>query len=151
MNSAGKVLLGDLESSRYVGPDRNGKKCTFWKKAGGEGTFNSPERHSESAELDEKTDIYRNALTLWTVFTREFPFQGKEDVKDLVLSGERPSLDALEGYPQEVKDMLEEAWDTDPTKRPSAEDMVKTMTAIVKNYKPEESGGKGRRGGEVEA
>ena len=65
-----------------------------------------------------------------------------------MLSGERPSLDGLEGYPQEVKDMLEEAWDADPTKRPSAEDMVKTMTAIVKNYKPEESGDSNEEYGE---
>ena len=102
-----------------------------------------------SAELDEKDDIYRNALALWTVFMREFPFQDWEkDVKDLILRGERPSLDGLEGYPKEVKDMLEEAWDTDPTKRPSAEDMVKTMTAVVKNYKPEESGNSDEGNGE---
>ena len=139
VNPKGKVLLGDLESSRYVGLDKNGNKCTYWKKAGGK--FNSPERMAGSAESDEKDDIYRNALALWTVFMREFPFQDWEkDVKDLVLRGERPSLDGLEGYPQEVKDMLEEAWDTNPMKRPSAEDMVKTMTAVVKNYKPEKSG-----------
>jgi hypothetical protein len=139
VNPNGKVQLSDLESSRYVGLDKNGNKCTYWKKAGGK--FNSPERMAGSAELDEKDDIYRNALALWTVFMREFPFQDWEkDVKDLILRGERPSLDGLEGYPQEVKDMLEEAWDTDPTKRPSAEDMVKTMTAVVKNYKPEKSG-----------
>ena len=136
VNLEGKVLLGDLESSRYVGLDKNGNKCTFWKKAGGVGTFNSPERMAGSTELDEKTDIYCNALTLWTVFMREFPYKDEKNVTSLVLSGERPSLDGLEGYPQEVKDMLEEAWDTNPMKRPSAEDMVKTMTAVVKNYMP---------------
>ena len=80
---------------------------------------------------------------------REFPFQDWEkDVKDLVLRGERPSLDELEGYSKKVKDMLEEAWDTDPTKRPSAEDMVNTMTAVVKNYKPEKSGNSDEENGE---
>ena len=44
--------------------------------------------------------------------------------------------------------MLGEAWDADPTKRPSAEDMVKTMTAIVKNYKPVESGSSDEEYGE---
>ena len=139
INSEGKVQLGDLELSRYVGFDNSGKKCTFSKVKGdlskkNNGIFDSPERLSLNDNLDEKTDIYRVALTLWSLLSRESPYKKQKDFKHSVIAGERPSLDLVSGYPQEMKDLIVEAWDSDPQKRPSATEMAKRMRVIVKQF-----------------
>ena len=46
----------------------------------------------------------------------------------------RPSMDLVSKYPQEMRDLIVEAWDSDPRKRPTAADMVTRMQSIVKKY-----------------
>ena len=139
----GKVLLGDLESSHYVGPNMSGKgRCTFSKvksdlAKSSPSIFHSPERLALNDNLDEKDDIYRVALALWSLLSRRLPYIKKikrDNFKDLVVGGERPSMDLVSEYPQEMKDLIVEAWDSDPRKRPTAADMVTRMQSIVKKY-----------------
>ena len=139
----GKVLLGDLESSHFVGPNMSGKgRCTFSKvksdlAKSSPSIFHSPERLALNDNLDEKDDIYRVALALWSLLSRRLPYIKKikrNNFKDLVVGGERPSMDLVRKYPQEMKDLIVEAWDSDPRKRPTAADMVTRMQSIVKKY-----------------
>ena len=98
------------------------------------GIFDSPERLSLNDNLDEKTDIYRVALTLWSLLSRESPYKRQKDFKHSVIAGERPSLDLVSGYPQEMKDLIVQAWDSEPQKRPSASEMAERMRVIVKQF-----------------
>lgn len=45
-----------------------------------------------------------------------------------ILSGRRPNLDVIP-LPQLLKDLIKRCWDADPSKRPTANDLVKTLNA----------------------
>lgn len=135
----GKVQLGDFHSSKYVGLDDYGRKCSYLHCSIGE-VYQAPECVLDENEKDEKADIYGVALILWSLRSRELPYKSLEKRpykliaggQKRIIAGERPDLTLVSDYPQEMKDLIVEAWDSDPSKRPSAEDLVKRMEDIVK-------------------
>ena len=40
----------------------------------------------------------------------------------------------MKGYPQDMKDLIAEAWNDDPLQRPTATELVERMESIIQNY-----------------
>ena len=156
VNSSGRVLLGDFHVSAYVGLDKScEKKCSYTRdyyRASwwAEMSHCAPEMLSRGRDLDEKTDVYQVALILWALRSRESPYKNMERSenekilvpggRERIIAGERPDLALMSDYPSELKELIVEAWDTDPLKRPPAANMVKRMEGIVLKYgQPAES------------
>ena len=53
---------------------------------------------------------------------------------DRTKKGSRPDLSLMKGYPQDMKDLIAEAWSDDPLQRPTATELVERMESIIQNY-----------------
>ena len=74
-------------------------------------------------------DVFAFGVFLWEVFTRMHPFLGVPrlcDVQELILRGARPPL--VDGWPEELKELITRCVDSDPDKRPS---MLQAMSKLV--------------------
>ena len=47
---------------------------------------------------------------------------------------DRPPMEKMSDYPQAMQDLIVEAWDANPNKRPSATEMVQRIEAILHDY-----------------
>lgn len=104
----GTLLLSDFDSVRYAGNSNSNTKCR-----------------------DTKDNIYRLALMLWMLRAKKRPnralwWQGMEQ--------DRPPMGKMSDYPQAMQDLIVEAWDANPTKRPSATEMVQRIEAILHDH-----------------
>jgi len=147
INFEGRVLLGDFEKMEYIGPHHvnNCLHKTIWNlRSGG----SAPERMLGNEFVNESGDIYSVALVLWSLLAREMPYKDiygiidDSDVKARIIAGERPPLALISDYPQAMKDLIIESWDSNPSKRPKASEMVKRMEDIIWNYKSSSDGSK---------
>jgi hypothetical protein len=71
------------------------------------------------------------------MFSGKIPFEdvGIYDLKFLLQRGERPSLPADDlsrrrGLSLEMEDLIQDCWDQEPTKRPSADEVVKQLQLL---------------------
>ncbi|GBC41408.2 kinase-like domain-containing protein [Rhizophagus irregularis DAOM 181602=DAOM 197198] len=65
------------------------------------------------------SDIYSIAMTMWEVSSGQPPFANYEDDYNLamdIVNGMRPKI--ISGTPLKYKELMEQCWDADPTKRP---------------------------------
>ncbi len=148
INSEGRVLLNDFNRMKYTGPvnalvhdqseniDQSNTKCVF-RTPVAKGKWRAPEEYADSSSLDEKLDIYSLCMVLWTLRSREPPFEEyeREDVyKGVVEDNLRPSVDAMADYPPKMQELIVRGWDADPKKRPSAAEMVREIEQIIAEY-----------------
>jgi hypothetical protein len=71
------------------------------------------------------------------MFSGKLPFEGVEiyDLKPLLQRGERPSLPADDlsrrrGLNPEIEDVIRDCWTQEPTKRPSADQVVERLQIL---------------------
>ncbi|POG74691.1 kinase-like domain-containing protein, partial [Rhizophagus irregularis DAOM 181602=DAOM 197198] len=65
------------------------------------------------------SDIYSIAMIMWEISSGQPPFANYEDDYDLamdIVNGMRPKF--VSGTPLKYKELMEQCWDADPTKRP---------------------------------
>lgn len=139
VDTKGNLYLNDFNRIKYAGPRlANGKpteeKCTF-STGVAKGKWRSPEEY-EFAELDEKLDVYSLSLVLWSLRSRVKPYAdlSREKVYKLIPKGHRPPVSAMAGFPVEMQQLIQRAWDTDSAKRPSAAELVTSIEKILANY-----------------
>lgn len=109
VDEQGTVLLGDFHKIHYTGYSNTNTKCQFqWK---------------DGSIADEKQDIHDTALVLWQLQSRIAPEVGPVTVEK------------MKDYPQAMQDLIVEAWDADPAKRPCAREMVRRIGTILRSYK----------------
>ena len=80
--------------------------------------FNGEETYSE------KVDCFSFGMLLYELITLKHPFDGQEQIKDIILNGGRPlikSQDLL--YPTLMLDLMCLCWLDNPSDRPSAENI----------------------------
>jgi serine/threonine protein kinase len=78
----------------------------------------------QGAPYSKATDIYALGMVMWELSAGEPPFNDREHDADLILAicdGERPQI--VEGTPDCWVQLMTRCWDSDPTKRPTAEDV----------------------------
>ncbi len=92
----------------------------------------------------ESTDVYALSIVLWELWAKRTPYAGMQvnDIAKLVRQGGRPELPPDDGSLQPpVKEnvayhvLMCEAWDSEPSKRPSALDVVARLEAISRDLK----------------
>ena len=132
INDEGQVVLGDFNLMNSVGLGE--RKCSFH----GFLNYGAPEEDNPDEIYDEKIDIYHVAFVLWQLRARREPFDDLNAIGRRVIAGERPDIGLMNDYPQEMTNLIVEAWDGDPTKRPSASDLVKRIEAILQTYDDKE-------------
>jgi len=84
-------------------------------------------------EYDERADVYSFGINLWELCSRRVPWEGRQDVKQVVVKGERPSLDAEtldSNCPPELVVLIQRCWAADPAQRPDFCEIVNVLKAI---------------------
>ncbi|GES80085.1 kinase-like domain-containing protein [Rhizophagus clarus] len=77
-------------------------------------------------EYTFKSDIYSIAMLMWEISSGQPPFINYEHDYDLainIINGIRPKI--VLGTPIEYKNLMEQCWDADPSKRPDHEELTK--------------------------
>jgi mitogen-activated protein kinase kinase kinase 7 len=80
--------------------------------------------------LSLKGDVYALAMTLWEIQSRKEPFANLSTfrVGRLVMGGERPAI--MAGCDPTFADLVRTGWHQQPEKRPSAQEIVRTLEAL---------------------
>ncbi|TKR94021.1 hypothetical protein L596_008370 [Steinernema carpocapsae] len=120
------VKLGDYGISRSSYPSGGAKGF------GGTEGFMAPEimRYNGEQEYTEKVDCFSFGMFLYELITLKLPFDGHDQLKDIILDGGRPSLTPSELlYPCNLLDLMVVCWAQQPSDRPSASQLVSMTTA----------------------
>lgn len=86
-------------------------------------------------DYDERADVYSFGVNLWEMCTRRVPWEGRADVRKVVVMGERLKLDETtldEGCPPQLLALIEKCWSTDPNLRPHFGTIVAELKSISK-------------------
>lgn len=86
------------------------------------------------ASYGEAADVYALAITMWDVIypgVEKYPSSNNNFLRifDSVISGTRPKLDDPELHPR-LRALLEFSWHDDPSRRPSAPMLVRTLEQV---------------------
>ncbi|POG72953.1 kinase-like domain-containing protein [Rhizophagus irregularis DAOM 181602=DAOM 197198] len=139
---SGNILYSQFNSRWYIsdlgfcGPADKSSKCIY-----GNLPYIAPEVIN-GKEYTFKSDIYSIAILMWEISSGQPPFINHEHDYDLVMNiinGIRPKI--VLGTPAEYKNLMEQCWDADPSKRPDIITLDKKMTKINLFYQssPDES------------
>src|ERR1051325_9407276 len=73
------------------------------------------------------SDIYSIGMLMWEISSGQPPFFNKHpyDLVIKIINGMRPKI--VPGTPLEYKELMEQCWDADPTKRPDIETLDRKM------------------------
>jgi serine/threonine protein kinase len=85
-------------------------------------------------EYSFASDVYSIGMLMWEVSSGQPPFVYKDDY-DLaikIINGMRPRV--IPGTPLEYRELMEQCWDADPTKRPKIFILKKKIANIYKSY-----------------
>lgn len=94
----------------------------------------------QGAEHTPETDIYALGVTMFEVFTRKEPFEGEDSMRvfDRMRSGAerglRPPLP--EKLPEEVKELIQQCWHTDPARRLKLPEIKYLITKLPEDKVP---------------
>ncbi|PKK75473.1 kinase-like protein [Rhizophagus irregularis] len=128
---SGNILYSELNSGWYIsdlgfcGPADKSSKCIY-----GNLPYIAPEVIN-GKEYTFKSDIYSIAMLMWEISSGQPPFINHEHDYDLVMNiinGIRPKI--VLGTPTEYKNLMEQCWDADPSKRPDTD----TLSFHSKSY-----------------
>jgi serine/threonine protein kinase len=81
------------------------------------------------------SDIYSIGIIMWEISSGQPPFIDDKNDYDLVIkiiNGTRPEI--IPETPLEYKELMEQCWDADSTKRPNANDLSNKINKINRSY-----------------
>lgn len=116
-----QIKLADYSISRCVLP-------TGTKGFAGTPGFMAPEilKYNGEESYSEKVDCFSFAMVLYELITLKHPFEGQDQIKDIVLNGGRPLVKTADlTYPSLMLDLMCLCWLDNPNERPSAEQIFK--------------------------
>ena len=85
------------------------------------------------------SDIYSIGMLMWEISSGQPPFVNKHnyDLAIKIVNGMRPKI--IPGTPLEYKELMEQCWDADPTKRPDVKTLCDKLIEMRKlSYQKEE-------------
>src|SRR5215213_3772405 len=85
------------------------------------------------------SDIYSIGMLMWEISSGQPPFINKHnyDLAIKIINGMRPKI--IPGTPLAYKELMEQCWDADPTKRPDIETLLGKATEMgILSYQNEE-------------
>ncbi|XP_019617338.1 PREDICTED: leucine-rich repeat serine/threonine-protein kinase 1-like [Branchiostoma belcheri] len=98
------------------------------KGYGGSPGYMAPEivQHYGMEAYTEKVDCFSFAMFLYELLSLKQPFEGLDQINDLILREKRPPLTEKErSYPTNILDIMSLCWSHDPHNRPKAADIHK--------------------------
>ncbi|CAH1229976.1 ANK3 [Branchiostoma lanceolatum] len=98
------------------------------KGYGGSPGYMAPEivQHYGMEAYTEKVDCFSFAMFLYELLSLKQPFEGLDQINDLILREKRPPLTEKErSYPTNILDVMSLCWSHDPHNRPRAADIHK--------------------------
>ncbi|CAF0874165.1 unnamed protein product, partial [Brachionus calyciflorus] len=115
------VKLADYSISRSVLP-------TGTKGFAGTPGFMAPEilKYNGEETYSEKVDSFSYSMLLYELITLRHPYEGQEQIKDIVLNGGRPIVRNQDlNYPSLMLDLMCLCWMDSPSDRPSSNQILK--------------------------
>ena len=128
-HATGRAVLLDFGFADQVG-------SSF--KAGSP-VYASPEKLSGSGPISTKVDVYAWAVSTWQILELRQPYDWVDSIEQLIDSlshGERPRFE--DQWCRPLRRLLQQCWDTLPSKRPNMADVVSQLAPIVQRMKEEE-------------
>ncbi|KAF1867427.1 hypothetical protein Lal_00049856 [Lupinus albus] len=125
----GNVRLSQMSSDkvRMVQPEANVDLSNLYM---------APEIYKDE-EFDRTVDAYSFGLIVYEMIEGTQPFQPKsaeEAAKLLCLEGRRPTFKIkTKHYPPDLKELIEECWDSEPLVRPTFSQVIVRLDRIVAN------------------
>ena len=85
-------------------------------------------------ESNFASDIYSIGMLMWEISSGQPPFRDYDnyDLAINIINGIRPKT--ISGIPLEYKDLMEQCWDANPTKRPDISTLFDKIDNINKSY-----------------
>lgn len=120
-----KAKLADFDVSKLESEERD--FC-------GTNAYKAPEVLLEKNQ-DKKSDIYSMGLTFYSIVARQnLTCEATLNIKKRrQKSVERPPL--LSVFPKQLVNIITRCWETNPNERPTATDVVESMTAYIRKRK----------------
>ncbi|KAG2681262.1 hypothetical protein I3760_11G136300 [Carya illinoinensis] len=120
------VKVGDFGLSRL-------KNSTFLTARSGRGTpqWMAPEvlRNEPS---NEKSDVFSYGVILWELMTESIPWNNLNALQVVGVVGFMDRrLDLPQGLDPQIEYIIQDCWQRDPEQRPSFEDVIQRMTALI--------------------
>ncbi|POG73006.1 kinase-like domain-containing protein [Rhizophagus irregularis DAOM 181602=DAOM 197198] len=122
---SGNILYSQISDGWFIsdlgfcGPADKSSKCIY-----GNLPYIAPE-FINGKEYTFKSDIYSIAMLMWEISSQQPPFINHEHDYNLamnIINGIRPRI--VPGIPVEYKNLMEECWDADPSKRPDTTTLI---------------------------
>ncbi|POG74039.1 kinase-like domain-containing protein [Rhizophagus irregularis DAOM 181602=DAOM 197198] len=132
---SGNILYSQLNIKWYIsdlgfcGPADKSSKSVY-----GNLPYIAPEVIN-GREYTFKSDIYSIAMLMWEISSGQPPFINHEHDYNLVMNitnGIRPKI--VLGTPTEYKNLMEQCWDADPSKRPDTDTLMKKIREMNLYY-----------------
>ncbi|XP_033636072.1 mitogen-activated protein kinase kinase kinase 20-like [Asterias rubens] len=84
--------------------------------------------------VSEKCDTFSYGVVLWELLTREVPFKGVDGIQvawAVVEKNERLTIPST--CPEKLANLIQPCWETDPKKRPSFKEILKTLDRLIED------------------
>ncbi|MDP2436474.1 MAG: protein kinase [archaeon] len=105
----------------------------------GSPVYASPEKLSGSGPISTKVDVYAWAVSTWQILELRQPYDWVDSIEQLIDSlshGERPRFE--DQWCRPLRRLLQQCWDTLPSKRPNMSDVVAQLGPIAQRMREEE-------------
>jgi hypothetical protein len=89
-----------------------------------EKTLEAPEI-LQGVGVSQAVDVYGFGMLLWTLYNETIPFGEDQPTPEDIIGGKRPEWKA--GTPPGLIEFADRCWDVDPSKRPTAGDIVRRL------------------------
>lgn len=130
-NSASKTNIQDTNRVLIKLADYSISRCalpTGTKGFAGTEGFMAPEivRFNGEETYSEKVDCFSFGMLMYELFSSKHPFEGQEQIKDIVLNGGRPVIKTPELFnPTLMLDLMCLCWLDNPAERPSSTELLR--------------------------
>uniref|UniRef100_U9TCH5 Protein kinase domain-containing protein n=1 Tax=Rhizophagus irregularis (strain DAOM 181602 / DAOM 197198 / MUCL 43194) TaxID=747089 RepID=U9TCH5_RHIID len=76
----------------------------------------------------QASDIYSLGIIIWVLYSLEEPYNNRchdaNLILEIIVRGLRPEIPPQLSIPNYIKELMEKCWDSDPTNRPTAEQII---------------------------
>ena len=135
LGSSGRAKLADFGLSTL----KTSSASTTADGFKGTVLWSAPELFKPGAKATVASDIYSLGMVLWELASRKTPFTKAASpmiAMNWIMSGMQEIIP--EGTPEEFKQLIEICWDKEPSKRPTADIIVKRLDGLLENEHKED-------------
>jgi len=123
VHESGTAKVSDFGLARPISCNQAGGKFPI--------KWTAPEALRDSVMFTNKSDVWSFGVLLWEIYSFGRVPYPRIPLTDVVMHVERGyRMEAPEGCPKEIYDIMQVAWNKDPTKRPNFSEMALELKAL---------------------